>query len=688
MPDLNKNFGMIKTRLIGIGFLFAVLFAAASPISAAMPAEQFLVRQYWYDSITTSIRINRDTTFDVEERQIFHYIGEYHQGWRDISLDKVSAITDFEVIDGATGAPLVYSAQRLDKLDPQSWGKFTYFKENGSENIEWYYDLANKFLFADTTHEWILKYKVHGGLGFFANHDELYWNIMTDYSVPVKSAETFVYLPEKVSGGTDLKTDYYSSAPFEKQRHTVFAPQDSQTLHYFSRDVTPREKLTIFAGWPRGLVDRRSFWFDWLALYRGYLGAALIPILCLIGGWIFWFFREKYNVGRGTIVPQYEPPQDLPPALAEIIMKEKLTPKAWAATAIDLAARGFIEIEEHRKEKISIAAKRLMILLAAVIVGFLALAGDRLSRESVLFGLLVIAIWTLLWAWRGARFPGFFILRLKRAIPESAIPFKYGTVIDLGGKRDALFDYEKEFLEILFSIKDEFSTREFASEGGYGLFVAFNELKKKLLLSISGAYEVGFGAWEYLFKIRTMISLFRGALIELFILIAVMAGSFLFQNTLGDQLHALLLSALVGVGALLFFIKFNPRLNKSGEILKEEWLGFKMFLETADKYRYENLTPEMFQRYLPYAIIFGVEKKWARAFERMNIASPSWYHDSMGLGGGFISSGGGSFSVAAFTGSFSASFSSSFGGGASGGGGGGGGGSGGGGGGGGGGGAS
>ena len=59
---------------------------------------------------------------------------------------------------------------------------------------------------------------------------------------------------------------------------------------------------------------------------------------------------------------------------------------------------------------------------------------------------------------------------------------------------------------------------------------------------------------------------------------------------------------------------FNPRLNQKGALLKEEWLGFKMYLETAERYRMQNLTPDMFEKYLPYAMIFGIEKKWAKAF--------------------------------------------------------------------------
>jgi uncharacterized membrane protein len=36
-------------------------------------------------------------------------------------------------------------------------------------------------------------------------------------------------------------------------------------------------------------------------------------------------------------------------------------------------------------------------------------------------------------------------------------------------------------------------------------------------------------------------------------------------------------------------------------------------------------TPELFERYLPFAMAFGVERKWARAFQEIYRDPPTWY---------------------------------------------------------------
>jgi uncharacterized membrane protein len=96
--------------------------------------------------------------------------------------------------------------------------------------------------------------------------------------------------------------------------------------------------------------------------------------------------------------------------------------------------------------------------------------------------------------------------------------------------------------------------------------------------------------------------------------------------------------------------------------------GFKMFLTAVDADRLQTLqttippekTPQLFERFLPYALALGVEHAWAEQFSQVlaravaagagggTSYSPSWY-----AGAGFAS-----FSASEFTSSFSSSFSS------------------------------
>ena len=71
------------------------------------------------------------------------------------------------------------------------------------------------------------------------------------------------------------------------------------------------------------------------------------------------------------------------------------------------------------------------------------------------------------------------------------------------------------------------------------------------------------------------------------------------------------------------------------------------------------LPPEIFEKLLPFAIVLGVEKKWAKAFESMHLPQPNWYAGSA-YATGSVSSPAGLFSPVSFSKSFSSSFENIF----------------------------
>ncbi len=57
-------------------------------------------------------------------------------------------------------------------------------------------------------------------------------------------------------------------------------------------------------------------------------------------------------------------------------------------------------------------------------------------------------------------------------------------------------------------------------------------------------------------------------------------------------------------------------------------MGFKKFLETAEKEKLEMLVeenPEYYYDILPYAYVLGVSDKWTKNFESIALEPPQWY---------------------------------------------------------------
>jgi len=84
-----------------------------------------------------------------------------------------------------------------------------------------------------------------------------------------------------------------------------------------------------------------------------------------------------------------------------------------------------------------------------------------------------------------------------------------------------------------------------------------------------------------------------------------------------------ILSGLIVVG----FGRIMPARTRQGSRALEGVLGFEEFLTRVEADRFDRVikTPELFEKFLPYAMALGVEKNWARAFESIVTNSPAWY---------------------------------------------------------------
>ncbi|HTP45154.1 MAG TPA: DUF2207 domain-containing protein [Candidatus Acidoferrum sp.] len=77
---------------------------------------------------------------------------------------------------------------------------------------------------------------------------------------------------------------------------------------------------------------------------------------------------------------------------------------------------------------------------------------------------------------------------------------------------------------------------------------------------------------------------------------------------------------------------FMPARTLTGARVFEKVLGFEQFLGRVESDRIERIvkTPEMFEKFLPYAMALHCEKKWVAAFAGIAMQPPQWYSGPYG----------------------------------------------------------
>ena len=114
-------------------------------------------------------------------------------------------------------------------------------------------------------------------------------------------------------------------------------------------------------------------------------------------------------------------------------------------------------------------------------------------------------------------------------------------------------------------------------------------------------------------------------------LLAASSGTLMAQ--FGMQPVAGIVSGILAALIICAFGWFMPSRTVRGTRELEKVLGFQEFLSRVEGDRLERVvkTPEMFEKFLPFAMALGVEDNWARAFEGIYTQPPTWYTGSGGV---------------------------------------------------------
>ena len=95
----------------------------------------------------------------------------------------------------------------------------------------------------------------------------------------------------------------------------------------------------------------------------------------------------------------------------------------------------------------------------------------------------------------------------------------------------------------------------------------------------------------------------------------------------GMQAPPFIVAALLTGVILCGFGWFMPARTQTGARALEGVLGFEDFLAHVESDRFNRMikTPEMFEKFLPFAMALGVEKNWSKAFQGIYTQPPQWY---------------------------------------------------------------
>ena len=280
-----------------------------------------------------SMQVDETITVNAEGNRIQRGIyRDFPTDYKDRYGNRVKVA--FEPLDvSRDGHPEPWHSERLEN------GTRVYF---GSADV--YLDSGE--------HTYVFRYRTTRQLGFFEDHDELYWNVTGNgWEFTIDQASASVHLPGDLAAGK-VKIEGYTGAQGSKARnYTALVDESGVAQIATTRALGSQQGLTLVASFPKGIVQapdarQKLAWFVTDNRREGVLGAGLLVML----GFLYLQWRR---VGRdpqgGVVIPEYDPPQGISPAAARYVRNMGYDDRCFAADLVELGVEGLLRIEKTEK---------------------------------------------------------------------------------------------------------------------------------------------------------------------------------------------------------------------------------------------------------------------------------------------------------------------------------------------------
>lgn len=425
--------------------------------------------------------------------------------------------------------------------------------------------------------------------------DELYFNIIgTDWDTDINKVTFKIYMPKEFpSENVGLSIGKYGTKGFSEGAVFKVNRSDNTIEGYTTQALNPHEALTVRAQLPKGYFIKKPDYARPICYF--------LIILFTFISFIYWFVFGKDK--EAIPVVNFYPPKDFNSALVGLIYKEKADIKQVVSLVIYLADKGYIRIED---DGISQTFHKLKDY-----------DGQNLECKELMDAL-----------------------------------FKYG--------RNSISSIELETSPVFYRDCAEIvSHLNIAKNVIYEKDSVKLSTKLPVILSILALFAILCAAFSNFNLNTNIIGVMTFVLMFFASAILIMTRFFVEHNSFWEKTQLLLFALMFGMPALLvgaFYASFSfyldiavcsmisliisgvcfyhlPKKNNQGLAILGHILGYKKFLETAQKHELEKLindNPKYYFNMIPFAYVLGVSDVWIKKFEGIINNKPDWYSGHFG----------------------------------------------------------
>ena len=442
------------------------------------------------------------------------------------------------------------------------------------------------------TYTYTITYHTDRQLGFFKDHDELYWNVTgNDWQFTIEQAGATVILPPRAE--VIEATAYTGRRGAKGQAFTQSYDETGNVTFETTRPLRSGHGLTIAVAWPKGVVAEPSFTdkLNYAARDNASTIAALIGFIVLFVYYLMAWIKVGKDPRKGPIIPRFHPPDGFSPAAVRHVRKMGFDKKSFAAALVNMAVKGALTISEDDDGVFTLEKKPSAIPAPLS-------RGEKKVLKSL--------------------FPSTNTLRLENKnhtkIGKAITALKKTLKIDLEKvcfKRNTKYLIPGIGITIITLAAIILTAKQISTAAFMSIWLSIWTFACVML----GSKVIG--AW------RSPGSKFKKGSGAVFV--TLFALPFFFGEIFGLVIFTQAVSFQAGiffVGLFVISILFYHLLKAPtvyGRTVLDKIDGFRQYLSIAESERLKilnppNKTPALFEKFLPYAMALDVEGRWGEQF--------------------------------------------------------------------------
>lgn len=549
-----------------------------------------VVAGYTIDSFDSQIEVSETGVYEITEKAHLTFDSPMHGFYRNIP-------TGYVLQDGSELFARLSKVRANEQL------------QVSSSRYETVIRLGSPDRTVAGPKEYTIQYRFDLGEDRYRDRDEFYFNLIgSEWDQPIRSSSFSITFPFPVSPDRiEVLRGMYGSVSSAGVSYSL--SQDRRVLSGEAMNLVEGEAVTVRVVMEEGYyVERPNYTF------------LLLPFLAaLMALSLFLAYRWWSTYGRDTppvIVPRYSPPDGMSPLDAGYLIDRSVDSHDLTSMIFYWADKGHLSIIEEKKK--------------FTFVRGVPLKGAS-NHEQELFS-------------------SFFALGSNGVVTEKDLKNSFYKVFQEISKKVARY-YSKERALVreeskrrvryilLLSLADLLLLSLTLTVNYIGIFtlilsacfVAYVVLNTIVLYQIDDRWFKS-SKWVLILLITLLL------LLSLFVLLAGYLVSYLSGSDFASALYIVPLGQAV-LFALSVFAVITRQRSDYGQRKLEEVLGLKDFIETVEMDQLKQMIdkdPAFYYRLLSYAIVLGLEKKWAKKFSSFTIESPSWYSGHHSLVGAMM----------------------------------------------------